>query len=129
ARWIDPEKGLLPPAEFIPVLEEASMLYKLDLYVVDQILEKVKLQQRMPFFFVQWRRSCENEWQQKQRKFDGQVGDSIGEVAGIKQSGYMHRVWEQTCPKNTVAAHPLPFPTEITFGQPIGRKQNQSDAH
>ena len=39
-RWIDPERGLLPPADFIPVLEEARLIYKLDLYVVDQILEK-----------------------------------------------------------------------------------------
>ena len=42
ARWIDPEKGLLSPAEFIPVLEEASMIYKLDLYVVEQVLHKMK---------------------------------------------------------------------------------------
>ena len=52
ARWIDPEKGLISPAEFIPVLEEASMLYKLDLYVVEQILEKIKLQLAEGLFVV-----------------------------------------------------------------------------
>lgn len=44
ARWIDPEKGLLSPAEFIPYLEEADLIYKLDLCVLDQVLEKLKFQ-------------------------------------------------------------------------------------
>ena len=43
ARWIDPEHGFLSPAEFIPFLEEAGLIYKLDLYVVDQVLEKLRL--------------------------------------------------------------------------------------
>lgn len=46
SRWIDPELGLLSPAEFIPVLEEAGFIYKLDLYLVDQVLEKIAIQQR-----------------------------------------------------------------------------------
>ena len=37
-RWIDPEKGILSPAEFIPVLEESGLLYKLDLHMVDNII-------------------------------------------------------------------------------------------
>ena len=41
ARWIDPVKGFLSPAHFIPYLESAGLLYKLDLYVLDQILEKI----------------------------------------------------------------------------------------
>ena len=43
ARWIDPEKGFMSPADFISVLEEASLIYKLDLYVVDEIIEKIKI--------------------------------------------------------------------------------------
>ena len=43
SRWIDPEKGFLSPADFINVLEEAGLIYKLDLYVVDQIIEKLKI--------------------------------------------------------------------------------------
>ena len=46
ARWIDPERGLLTPADFIPTLEEAKLIYKLDLYMVEQILKKMKLQQQ-----------------------------------------------------------------------------------
>jgi len=34
SRWIDPVKGFLSPAEFIPALEDAKLIYKLDLYVV-----------------------------------------------------------------------------------------------
>ena len=43
ARWIDPERGFMSPADFIPVLEEHKLLYKLDLYVVERILEKIKI--------------------------------------------------------------------------------------
>ena len=44
ARWMDPDKGLLAPRDFIPPLEEAGLIYKLDLYVLDRVLEKMKLQ-------------------------------------------------------------------------------------
>lgn len=42
ARWIDPEKGFMSPADFIPALEESGQIYKLDLFMVDQILELMK---------------------------------------------------------------------------------------
>ena len=42
ARWVDPEKGMLSPADFIPVLEETGQIYKLDLYMVDRVLETIK---------------------------------------------------------------------------------------
>ena len=43
SRWNDPVWGRLSPAEFIPALEDAGLIYKLDLYVLEQILEKMKL--------------------------------------------------------------------------------------
>ena len=46
ARWIDPEKGFLSPADFIPYLEESGQIYKLDLYVLEQVLEKIKRQKQ-----------------------------------------------------------------------------------
>ena len=52
ARWIDPEKGFLSPADFIPALEEAGLIYKLDLYMVDQILESMKKEQEAGFYVV-----------------------------------------------------------------------------
>ena len=44
ARWVDPERGVLSPASFIPVLEDAGLIYKLDLYMVDRVLEIIKMQ-------------------------------------------------------------------------------------
>ncbi|MBQ6343340.1 MAG: EAL domain-containing protein [Anaerolineaceae bacterium] len=44
ARWIDPVRGFLVPADFIQPLEESKLIYKLDLYMVEQVLEKIKLQ-------------------------------------------------------------------------------------
>ena len=44
ARWIDPERGFLSPADFIPALEDAGLIHKLDLYMVDQVLEAIKVQ-------------------------------------------------------------------------------------
>lgn len=43
ARWIDPVEGFLSPAEFIPLLEKAGIIYKLDLCVLDQVLEKIRI--------------------------------------------------------------------------------------
>ena len=44
SRWIDPEMGMLSPDTFIPALEDAKLIYKLDLYVVSKVLEKMKYQ-------------------------------------------------------------------------------------
>ena len=46
ARWIDPENGFLSPAEFIPELEASGQIYKLDLYVLEQVLQKVERQKQ-----------------------------------------------------------------------------------
>ena len=37
ARWEDPERGRLTPDMFVPVLEDAKLIYKLDSYVVEQV--------------------------------------------------------------------------------------------
>jgi diguanylate cyclase (GGDEF)-like protein len=52
ARWIDPEKGMLSPAEFIPILEESKLIYKVDLRMVDIILEKLKNQKKAGLLLV-----------------------------------------------------------------------------
>ena len=52
ARWIDPVYGFLSPGEFIPALEESKLVYKLDLYVLDQVLEKMRKQTEAGFFLV-----------------------------------------------------------------------------
>ena len=45
ARWIDPARGFLSPAQFIPYLEDAGQIYKLDLYMLDRILEGLKIRE------------------------------------------------------------------------------------
>mgnify|MGYP002862079409 CR=1 FL=1 len=37
ARWDDPQYGMLSPAAFIPVLEEARLIHKLDTYIIQNI--------------------------------------------------------------------------------------------
>lgn len=44
ARWIDPVKGMMSPADFIPILEDTKLIYKVDLHMVDIILERIKRQ-------------------------------------------------------------------------------------
>ena len=46
ARWIDPVEGFMSPAEFIPQLEKAGLIYKLDLCVLDQVLKKINDQKK-----------------------------------------------------------------------------------
>ncbi len=52
ARWIDPEKGFLNPGEFISILEEAGLIWKLDLYMLDRVLEKLKEQEAAGLYLV-----------------------------------------------------------------------------
>ena len=40
-RWISPEKGLIPPMEFIPVLEKSGLIHKLDQYMWEEAAKKL----------------------------------------------------------------------------------------
>ena len=46
ARWIDPHYGILSPGLFIPVLERAGVLHKLDMHMIDCVLEDFAEKQR-----------------------------------------------------------------------------------
>ena len=52
ARWIDPVKGFLSPADFVPILEEEKLIYKLDLYVVERTKKKMKQLESMGNYSV-----------------------------------------------------------------------------
>ena len=52
SRWNDPTRGRLSPGLFIPVLEEARLVHKLDLYVLDQILLKIRRQAQAGLYVV-----------------------------------------------------------------------------
>lgn len=43
ARWDDPERGLLPPAEFISLLEEQGLIHRLDLAMVENVCRFYRL--------------------------------------------------------------------------------------
>ena len=43
-RWEDPQRGLMYPNKFIPILEDAKIAYRLDLFVTDQVIAKLKKQ-------------------------------------------------------------------------------------
>lgn len=45
SRWCDPVRGMLMPSEYIPILEEARLIYKLDLYMVERVLARMKQRQ------------------------------------------------------------------------------------
>ena len=41
ARWVDPVRGTIPPGTFIPVLQRYHQLYKLDLYMLEQVCREI----------------------------------------------------------------------------------------
>ncbi|MCR4896880.1 MAG: bifunctional diguanylate cyclase/phosphodiesterase [Lachnospiraceae bacterium] len=43
ARWIDPEYGFIPPSEFVPVLESAHVVDRLDLYIMREACRLMKV--------------------------------------------------------------------------------------
>lgn len=42
ARWVDPDKGLISPGDFIPALEKYHLMYDLDLYMFEQVCREVE---------------------------------------------------------------------------------------
>ncbi len=52
ARWNDPVMGKISPGVFIPVLEEARLIDKLDMYVCEQVLNKMKDQKNAGLYVV-----------------------------------------------------------------------------
>ena len=52
ARWDDPETGLMPPMDFIPYLEESRLIYKLDLYVLESVLETINRKKKIGLTIV-----------------------------------------------------------------------------
>ena len=41
ARWVDPVRGIISPKEFIPTLEKYHLLYRLDLFIFEQVCREV----------------------------------------------------------------------------------------
>ncbi len=49
ARWVDPVRGTISPADFIPVLRRYHQLYKLDLYMMEAVCREVKSRKKHGF--------------------------------------------------------------------------------
>ena len=41
-RWIDPKKGVISPAEFIPIFEKNGFIAKLDIYVFEEVCKMIR---------------------------------------------------------------------------------------
>ena len=52
ARWEDPEMGMFLATDFVPILDKAHLTYKLDLYMADRVLKKMKGQGEHGLFIV-----------------------------------------------------------------------------
>lgn len=43
ARWVDPDKGMIYPGDFIPVLEDMGAIHKLDEHIISQACAKLRM--------------------------------------------------------------------------------------
>ena len=41
SRWVDPERGMIMPGEYIPFLEETGLISRLDYYVIEKAIQRV----------------------------------------------------------------------------------------
>lgn len=60
ARWQDPERGIISPGDFIPVMEEKGLIYKLDMYIVERVVSVLqkRLNDGLPVVPVSVNVSC-----------------------------------------------------------------------
>ncbi len=49
-RWVDPEKGLIPPVKFIPLFEQNRFVHDVDLYVMEVVarFQRMRLNEGLP---------------------------------------------------------------------------------
>ena len=52
SRWKEPDRPVIYPDVFVPVLEETGLIGKLDLYVIDSILESIKVRRDAGLYVV-----------------------------------------------------------------------------
>jgi diguanylate cyclase (GGDEF)-like protein len=42
ARWVDPDYGMISPGVFVPILEHAKLIHKLDLHIIRQVCSDIR---------------------------------------------------------------------------------------
>ena len=96
ARWMDPEKGMLSPGLFVPVLEEAGLIYKLDLYMVEQALKKLRTMTEMGYSV--------NPVSINLSRKDFETCDIIDEICRrVDEAGFDHSILNIEITESTVA--------------------------
>ena len=83
SRWIDPEKGFMAPDEFISILENARLIHKHDLYILDRAIEDIKTRRKagMPDIPVSINLS----------RYDFQMCDMVEEICWrLDRAGMQH---------------------------------------
>ena len=75
ARWIDPTEGVVPPSEFVPVLEEARVIHLMDLAIIRDVCATCHelTAQGRPYLPVSFNLS----------RLDFELCDIVSEVTGI----------------------------------------------
>ncbi len=80
-RWEDPTYGLIQPNDFIPYLEEARLLYKVDVFMVSLVVEDFKKKEKagLPLVPVSINLS----------RYDFEQGDIVNEIkSALSRGGY-----------------------------------------
>ena len=88
ARWRDPVRGIISPAAFIPVLENAHLIDRLDLYIIQRVCEDQLRGAQRPG----WKPS---HMSVNLSRVDFQLRDMLSEIEGICRAydvpkGYLH---------------------------------------
>ncbi|HAG70322.1 MAG TPA: GGDEF domain-containing protein [Lachnospiraceae bacterium] len=98
ARWDDPKLGLLLPEDFIPYLEDAKLVDRLDLFVLGQMIRKIKGLEKRGFTIVPASVNLSKE--------DFETCDIVGEIskradeAGISHDRLIIELKESTIRKD-----------------------------
>lgn len=74
-RWRHPEKGLLAPIKFIPLLEKSNLISMVDLYMINKVCTYV------------------NEWKAKNPKYNTKVSINLSR-ADILKNGFVEKLLE-----------------------------------
>ncbi len=115
ARWIDPVKGMMTPYEFIPVLENAKLLYKLDLYMLDSILNDFKIREEKGLSLVPVSINIS--------RYDFESCDMVEEIRKrIEKSGYSFDLITVEITESVVGAEPEFLKEQIARFHQIGIK-------